>query len=185
MNIIPYLNLIPSHNREKPKFISWLSASLIQVDDTEAMLKTFEAEFDLDTAVGNQLDVVGKLVGVSRQLNFQPVSDSPIVNDAIYRRMIKAKIAKNQWDGKYETLTTIWNEFFPDIQLIVTDNQNMTVDILVFGIGDNLEREIIQAGYYIPKAQSVLYNYVFSDVTIFAFGLDNAYYSGFDVGSWI
>jgi hypothetical protein len=185
MNIVKYLNMVPSQNREKPKFISWLSVPLTILDDTETMMKEIDTDFDLDIAIGDQLDKIGHIVGVSRILNFQPISASPIVDDATYRRMILAKIAKNQWDGTYYGLTTIWDTFFPDIQLIVTDNQNMTVDVLVFGIGANLERELIQNGYYVPKAQSVKYNYLFAETKIFSYDLDNAFYAGYDVGSWI
>jgi len=185
MNIVEYLNLIPSQNREKPKFISWLSASLLMFDDAKEVLEAFTSEFDLDSAKGKQLDILGEVVGVNRYLNFQPQESSRTVDDTTYKRMLKAKIASNQWDGTIPGMSKIWDEFFPDVKLIVVDNQDMTVNVVAFGISAGIETELIQNGYYVPKAQSVSYNYFFSELTIFSYDISNDFYNGYDIGNWI
>lgn len=186
MDVNRYLNLITSQHREQPKFISFLSDPLTKVDDTVTMLKGMDADFDLDIASGVQLDVLGTIVGVSREVNFQPTDlSSPVMNDTNYKLMIKAKIAQNQWDGTLGGLFEIWQSLFPDVIILVTDNQNMTVDITLIGMGSTMQRDLVVNGYIVPRPQTVKYNFYFASSIIFGFGVDNTYFSGFDVGNWI
>jgi hypothetical protein len=67
-----YISLITSLYRTKPKFIAWLTALLTPLCQTNSLLKNFDAAFDLDQAVGVQLDILGQLIGVSRTVQFQP-----------------------------------------------------------------------------------------------------------------
>lgn len=186
MDINRYLNLITSEHREQPNFITWLSAPLQIADDTVTMLKEFDSKFDLDLAVGSQLDILGSIVGVERVVNFQPTGGiSPILDDESYKLVIKAKIAQNQWDGTLPGLTSIWSSIFPTVAIIVKDNLNMTADVALIGIGSTFERELTENGYIIPRPEGVKYNYYFTDNIIFGFDIDNSYYSGFDVGYWL
>lgn len=185
MDINRYLNLITSEHREQPKFVAWLAAPLTIADDTVNMLKEFDSKFDLDLATGNQLDILGSIVGVGRVVNFQPTIGSPVLDDSMYRLAIKAKIAQNQWDGTIPGLISIWSSIFPTVAIIIKDNLNMTADVALIGIGSTLERELTENGYIIPRPEGVKYNYYFTDNIIFGFDIDNSYYSGFDVGYWL
>jgi hypothetical protein len=74
-----------------------LEARLQPFIDLAECLNTFDAAFDLETAVGFQLDVIGQYVGLSRLLTFQPAGGlSPILDDDMYRILLKAKISKNR-----------------------------------------------------------------------------------------
>jgi len=186
MDINRYLNLITSEHRERPRFISTLSAPLSLTDDVVDALKMFDYEFDLDFATGVQLNVLGDIVGVKRTLTFQPSGGvSSILDDETYRLIIKTKIAKNQWNGTIPGLLSIWKSIFPTIELIIRDNMNMTADIVVVGLGSTLHRELVENGYVLPKPEGVRYNVYYTDNIVFAFDLDNEYFSGFDVGSWL
>lgn len=181
-----YLDLVPSENREKPKFIAWLTSALEPVDSLKNLADEMYTYFDIDNAVGVQLDIAGYIVGVERNLNFQPTVGDPYVSDDdLFRKMIKGKIAKNHWDGTNQDLLDVWESIFDDVVIILDDNQDMTVDIIVIGLGSQIEQELVENGYFVPKAQGVGYNYTFTTNLIFAFDLDNAYFSGFDNGYWI
>ncbi len=66
--------------------------------------------FDLDTATGNQLDIIGIILGRSRQLYFQPPDNfSAILDDNAYRTLLRAKIVWNQWKGSIPELYTLWD----------------------------------------------------------------------------
>ena len=69
MTLLEYLNLIPSANRQQPNFIATLSANsevAVRIQDT---LLSMIAKFDIDTATGGQLDILGEWVGVSRNIS--------------------------------------------------------------------------------------------------------------------
>lgn len=181
-----WLNLVPSENKNKAKFIQWLTDTLTPQDDLKGLADGMYMSFDVDQAVGVQLDILGEIVGVSRNLDFQPtVGDPVITDDDLYRKMIKSKIAQNQWDGTNAGIVEIWNSIFDDINIIPQDNQDMTVTFLIVGLGSQIEQELVENGYFVPKAQGVGYNYLFSVNVVFAFDIDNAFYSGFDVGYWL
>ena len=157
-----YLKLVTSKHWDKPKFLAWLTANLDVIDDADTAIMAIDADFDIDSAVGNQLDVIGLLVGRSRTLDFQPSVASPTLDDATYRFVLKAKVAQNQWDGTILGLYKIWEAVFPLTSIKVTDNQDMSCDILFVGQNfTDLQRELLSHGYVIPKAQSVAFSYAF------------------------
>jgi len=61
-----YLNLLIFQYQDKPKLKAEITALLEQHESTYNYLSTVESEFDLDTARGVQLDVIGRIVGLSR-----------------------------------------------------------------------------------------------------------------------
>lgn len=123
--IADYLALIPPHNQGKANFIATVATALSPLADANAELSGMLADFDLDTAVGAQLDVIGEWVGVTRRLDtpitdvyfaldgdgslgfdrgvwLGPGGDATGVNmldDETYRLLLRLKIAANSWDG--------------------------------------------------------------------------------------
>lgn len=156
MTIQPYLDLITSEHKTKSKFTAWLSAALNIVSDTTTMTQNMPSDFDIDNAIGVQLDILGPIVGRSRNLNFQPSDgSSPTLDDKNYRIALKAKIAQNQWDGTIPGIYDIWNNLFPDLPINVVDNQNMTMSVLINGTVDPVINEMVASGYIIPKPMGV------------------------------
>lgn len=139
-----YLKLVTSQHYDKPKFITWLTANLDILDDADTIIKNIDAAFDIDSALGSQLDTMGQVLGVSRYLTFQPSVDSPTLDDEAYRFVLKAKIAQNQWDGTAPGLTDLWNNLFPLAPINIVDNQDMTCDITFISQNfTTLQRELI------------------------------------------
>lgn len=155
MAIDSYLEFITSQHKNKPKFIAWLSVPLTLIDEGMAAANSIASSFDIDNAVGAQLDVNGQIVGRSRSLNFQPADSSPSLDDTNYRIALKAKIAQNQWDGTIPQIYAIWNSLFPDISLNIVDNQNMTMSAYVDGQLEPVVTEMIAVGYIVPKPAGV------------------------------
>jgi phage gp36-like protein len=83
--------------------------------------------FDINTAVGVQLDIVGKYVGASRnQQGTAPLGDDE------FRIVIKTKIAKNSCDQTYAAIDNyIWFFFKDPLQnkprIWLIDNLDMTM----------------------------------------------------------
>ncbi|MDQ7094228.1 DUF2612 domain-containing protein [Desulfosporosinus sp. PR] len=180
-----YLNLITSEHQNKPKLAAWLAAPLSILDDGTSLANNLSTYFDIDTAVGVQLDMLGDIVGIKRTVNFQPTDgSSPVLDDTTYRLVLHAKILRNMWDGTLPSLYTMWDILFTDAYLIVRDNQNMTMDAFIIGLSSQLQKDLTTNGYLIPKPQGVQIYCSYSDTALFAFGVESTDLKGFDEGTW-
>jgi hypothetical protein len=156
--IQPYLNLITSQHRTKPKFNDWLYTALSTVYDGISATESINDAFDIDRAKGSQLDVIGEILGRSRYLPFQPGNGfSPTLSDDNYRIALKAKVIQNGWDGTIPSIYSIWYSLFSDLTMNIVDNQNMTMSVLIDSNTqmDTVITEMIAAGYIVPKPAGV------------------------------
>ena len=153
-----YLDLIVPEHR-KPKLLQWLECLLEKISDIEHCAETIQICFDLDTAKGKQLDILGELVGRQRELSFQPTKNkTSVLEDDIYRTVIRAKIGINQWNGTIPSVYELWNNLFPDYKLYLKDNQDMSMDTVVVGDLTELEKELVHNGYIVPRPEGVKQN---------------------------
>lgn len=178
-----YLGLLTSQYQNCPKLISWLSTLLQPFLDAYELVTSEYWFFELDNAQGVQLDTLGQLIGAGRVVGFQPSGGvSPVLDDATYRILLKAKIAQNQWDGQLSSLYSIWSALFPGGIIYFVDNQNMTATIVLAGAFTSIIQDLIVNGLIIPRPEAVLYNFTFSTLPIFGFDQDNSFVAGFDKG---
>lgn len=179
-----YLRLLTSEYQNSPKLNAFLTAMLQKFDDISQCQVVMDMAFDVDNAVGAQLDVLGVIVGASRVVGFQPSGGaSPQLDDATYRIYIKARAALNQWDGTMDGLQAVWATLFPGGRIIIGDNQNMTATIFLSGQFSAIVQDLITNGYIVPRPEGVLYTYVFGGPH-FGFDLNNSLIAGFDVGTF-
>lgn len=208
-----YLNLITSAWRQKPNFIATVTIDVSVQLRVQFLLNAMLALFDLDLATGEQLDVIGQWVGISRNVSipitgvyfswdgaytvgwdygvWQPnlaPTNITVLPDDVYLTLIRAKIAANQWDGTTTGAYAIWDAVFPTITILIQDNQNMSYDLaLVGGIVDSLTLALILGGYIPLKPEGVRVNEYFIPVDtnpLFGWDLDTAYIGGWDSASW-
>lgn len=162
MNNDKYLNKVTSQHKTKPKFMSWLNANLSTIDGITKLLMDLDYHFDIYNAKGKQQDIIGEIVGVSRILDFQPADgSSPVLDDDIYRTLQLAKISINHWDGTIPGAVELWRNLFPNYQIIIQDNQDMSMNLHVIGLESSLEKELISKGYIAPKPEGVKIHYDF------------------------
>lgn len=179
-----YVNLLTSQYQNSPKLIAFLTMLLKKFDDVSQCQVAMDMAFDLDNAMGAQLDILGVIVGANRLVGFQPSAGvSPRLDDATYRLYLKARAAMNQWNGTINGLQGIWATLFPGGQIIIADNQNMTATVFMAGLFTSIQQDLISNGYIVPRPQGVLYTYVFGGPT-FGFDLNNTFIAGFDVGKF-
>jgi hypothetical protein len=205
-----YTGLVTPEHR-KPRFLDYLSAFLTKID-INTLVSSFDVNFDIDTAVGVQLDILGEYVGQGRTVNFNPTNgSSATLDDYYYRFLLKGKIIENLWDGTMETLIELLDFVFPgtstcyyyynvanfgisqrisntidsrDFKISVVDNQDMTMTVYIQGNMPSIYRDLIEHGYIIPKPQSVGVNFVFVTNVIFGYDYDSDTVSGYDKGYW-
>ena len=122
MTVDEYLALVPSQHADKPRFMATLRAFLEPLCAMQELATQMGNAYDVDTAVGEQLDVIGRWVGIARSA--PGILDGFIFTwddtertgwdngiwegyaagayelpDDLYRTQIKAKIIANRWDG--------------------------------------------------------------------------------------
>jgi hypothetical protein len=179
-----YLNLIPSPNNQQPKFTAWAQAATQIFVDQQVCVNELINAFNINTAIGAQLDIIGELVGVSRQLNFIPIGYSPILTDTLYQTILYAQILKNQWDGTISKVYSFWSQYLPNYPIAIIDNQDMTMTVWIAGMS-GFQQQITAAGYYVPKPAGVGINYIFGNGPFFAWDTESTYLQGWDQAVWL
>jgi len=186
-SIQSYLNMITSQYQNSPKFLEWLRAVLLIIDDIAVCANAMPDYFDIDKAVGVQLDVIGIILGQLRTLQFQPTDGSPAqLDDATYRKVLKLKTLTNYWDGSAGEIYLAWKTVFPDVDLVVTDNQDMTATVVFTGGLSQIVIDMIDQDLIIPRPEGVQYNFggTVAVLPIFTYDSDNVYFKGYDEGIW-
>lgn len=189
-DVTPYLNLVTSEHRYKPKFIAMLTEYLQPIADGVAVANSLVTMFDIDTALGLQLDIIGLWVGRSRSLSvpisdvyfafddgpgfdsgilrgvFDPQTQLLFLPDAQYRTLLKATIAANHWDGTifgaYEAYAIMFGP--GGYTMLIIDFQDMSMDLVLGGpVPDAVTLALFLGGYLSLKPVGVrVRNYIVS-----------------------
>lgn len=183
LSLYYYLALVTSEYRMATNFLANLTSSIQLFEDVMTCNGLMTEAFDLGSAAGVQLDVLGQIAGVSRTVNFQPSdSVSPVLDDTTYRILIQATIAANQWKGTQSELYPIWQTLFPGGSIVIQDEQNMSCVIILSGVFTSIVQDLITNGYIVPRPEGVNYSYTFSTLPVFGTDESNAFIAGVDVG---
>lgn len=182
-----YTDLITSEHNKRPNFVAVVQALTQPLADCTQALEALPVAFSLDNAVGVQLDAVGRWVGLSRVITVpldQPFFswDTPgkgwnqapwkrpytsdvgmsSLDDDAYRTALKAKVAKNYWQGTNEELEAILADALLDLGVILVpvDHMDMTVTIHIQGELSPQMLQMVERGFITPKAMGVRINNV-------------------------
>lgn len=147
--IADYTARITPWQSNRPRFVETVTEVLLPIADVGATVAGLPADFDLDTAIGAQLDAVGQWVGRSRAVPIPLVGiyfawddplrgwdlgvwkgpyDTPVgitsLDDETYRRLLRAIILAKRWDGTIPGAQATFDTFFvdPDTHVFVQDN---------------------------------------------------------------
>lgn len=210
-----YTSLITSEHNQRPNFLATVAALVQPMVDLQNLYEVSTGElFDLDQAVGQQLDFVGAWIGQARTIPiplpntffswgiaglgwgqgawFGPGNSSTglsILPDDQYRTLLRAVIAQNNWDGTVPGIYAIWAIVFAlnGFQLLVQDNQNMTMTVLILALNvDIITLALLTNGFLVPRPAAVgITGYTQIQAPIFAWGEQNQTLGGWGNGSWI
>lgn len=196
-----YTDRITPEHADKPKFVALVDGITMDVSSIRALELSLVDSFDLDTAEGAQLDVIGQWVGISRNVKtpivgvyfsfdtaglgfdqgvwkgpFDPDTGLTILPDDTYRILIKAKIGANRWDGSMPGWKAIIDQIFPpETNIFVQDNGDMTMTVVVAGVVPSALFLALLTGGYLPlkpEAIGVAYYLVNSVPGSPVFGFD-------------
>ncbi|MBS9436900.1 DUF2612 domain-containing protein [Photorhabdus noenieputensis] len=182
-----YMKLIPAYHMEGKKYVRMLEAVTDIFNQNGLTTDLLISSFDLDKAVGKQLDIIGEWVGRNRMIQTPIESyyfsfdiadlgfDSGIwkgrfdsdksyikLDDDNYRVVIKAKIGANNWDGTAESFNNILSFIHSNNGLSVSfeDNLDMSFTVTIKGKSiSTITKEIIHQGYLSLKPMGITVNY--------------------------
>jgi len=174
-DISPYLARITSEHRNQPQYVAFMSVILQGLCDAKAVAQSLPGLFDLDVAVGQQLDFCGQWLGQSRTLR-EAIGNAyfswdtagqgwdqgswgtggggstiVVLPDQQYRTLLQFTAAANEWDGTIPGSYAVWDPVFAPLgfHLEITDHQDMTIEYTLVGTTpDNLTLGLYQNGYF-------------------------------------
>ena len=179
-----YTSLVTSEHNKRPNFMAMIQQDVQAYVDNINLLRNFSNLFDIDQAVGQQLDMIGVWVGISRNIAVpltgvyfafntalvgfnqgawlgigNATSGLTVLGDLDYLLLLKAKIAANHWDGTIPGAYKIWGIVFANqpFTLMIQDGQDMTMAIIVVGtINTAVTLSLIINGYITLRPAGVL-----------------------------
>ena len=204
-NLDYYKRLVTSEYRHSPRFTAMVQKLLSYGLDIDNSINNMLLAFEVDNASTAQLDILGQIVGVGRQLKFEPsaaaigevicplpaemasgevypiiytptpdklestpmltgyppaeMGEGNLLDDEVFRLMIKARIIQNTWKGTIGELYDLWDAFMgANKKLSIEDLQDMSYNIVLQGDYTQLEEELIIHAYVIPKPEGVRIN---------------------------
>ncbi len=193
-----YLARITSEYRNQPRFVAYVSALVQPLLDSQALLRSLLTTYDLDSAVGVQLDAVGKWIGRSRFLEqplngvyfsfdtiglgfdqgtwfgpFDALDGLTSLDDTTYRALLYAKRIMNNWDGTIPGIASAISALLagtsPGSTLSVVDNQDMSMTVAISGqVPPAAIIALLQGGYVPVTPSGVGPNYLITSVNLAA-----------------
>jgi hypothetical protein len=118
-----YANLLIIQYAGKEKASETIEAVVKQIIMNQLPLDV-ENAFDIDEAVGDQLDVIGKYAGVTRR------NGTITLDDDDFRTFIKLKIIQNTSGSSLYEIQNLINTFFAE-EIYVFDYQTMRISYLI------------------------------------------------------
>jgi len=130
------LDYVTSEHSDKPRYMQTVALSVQPYIDSENVALSYRTLFDLDTAVGEQLDMLGQWVGITRYIAepidlFFSLDHSDLgfdagkwqtphelsmrlvrLDDEHYRILLRARIVSNHWDGTIPGAYKAWDTLF-------------------------------------------------------------------------
>lgn len=162
MTLYEYLALIPAFNANKPRFVNMLAALIQPLMDAQAVLDALVSDFDLDVAVGVQLDILGQWIGRTRYLQtpltgvyftlhaegdafmrdgfdqgvwlgpYDPTTGIIAMPDDTYRKILKLQAIANEWDGTIPSIQAAFNAVYPGV--VVNDRGDVPGGLMVMDV---------------------------------------------------
>ena len=200
--------LLITQEFQTPNFLALVNLLTEGFNEVKCMANFFPSYFDLDIAEGQQLDVLGEWIGISRIISpgistaffswgtpglgwgqgyWAGVGSSAGITslpDDVYRTLLYTKIALNHWDGSIPGIVNGLKNAFPTNTIVVTDNQDMSMVVDILGVVTPLTKALFAGGYFdiVPAGVSITYD---TNTIIFGWGLETIDMKGWSQGSWL
>lgn len=179
------INRIYAQYRNKPKVVAWYGITRQLADEIATTCLQIRNTYNIYTAAGAELDVIGKIVVVPRNfLGYVPLNPGMFaepdgdefgdesamfsalsidqdsqMSDELYRLAIRSKIVKNNSAATIDDILFSMNFLLPDANVLrVTDNEDMSFSVEFYGNITELQRWALLNANLVPKPQGVKFN---------------------------
>jgi hypothetical protein len=188
-DVSTYTSLIPSQHSDKPRYMAMVQTVCQCLVDGQNVILSLPSKFDINKAVGAQLDDVGLWVGLPRTIR-TPLPDvfftldsnnldlgldagiwwTPVApewgvsqwDDSTYRLLLIAKIHANGYKGTLPEMVDILREIFSPATVDVVEG-NMTVNVTITGTPpSSLFKFLVLDGYLPLQPAGISVTYHFS-----------------------
>lgn len=158
--------------RDKPSLRAWLDIFASLANQFEGALSLVAGSYDIDTATGHSLDVLGRVVGASRKYS------GGSMDDDTYRLILKSRIAKNVSDATLDGIAqaVAFIVGFDDVRVI--DPEDMTFSIEFGRALTSLQRSVLTNFNVVPKPQGVAFSGFEETTGTWRFGQPDAQFGG-------
>ena len=138
------------------------------------IINKFIESFNINTAIGKQLDIIGSIAGINRIHNDETLEP---IDDDTYRILIKMKLINNYSMNSIKSIVDGVYNFLND-KLVFVNNTNMTISYIIFGEKENsnIIKILTKDRNILPAPAGVYVNYIIriTDNKIFSFnGIQN------------
>lgn len=179
----------------RPKIQQWYEITRTLGCELSTVAEAIRYSYDIDDATTYELDVLGRIVdisrsyeaeieldptafgkvdsqfgGVNQQFGAAKITASQDVNNQIYRILIKAKIAKNTSDATLDSIVSALNYIVPSPNTRVIDNEDMTFTVSFGAPLDSIQRFVLDTFDIIPRPQGVGFGGYVEETAITQFG---------------
>ena len=183
---------------DKPKAVAWYNITPNIAEEIDNVYEAVRNSYDIDANDGEQLNVIGRIVNIDRSFEsqvfyepdtyfgadndasqfggidsqFESVGDtiSSEVSDAIFRVLIKAKIAKNNSDASLDGIVHALSYITNSSPIRVIDNEDMTFSVSFGTALTDIEKFVFNTFDIIPRPQGVKFLGYVDEESITQFG---------------
>ena len=170
--------------RNSPKALQWFNIPTEQTNDLFTTALAVANSYDIDTNVGEQLNVIGRIVVIGRdilqditlvvteftsdievnrsefsdpltQFSAKTIEADGTASDVYYRKMLKGKIEKNNGDATYSSIIKAVLQLEPNNQVKVLDYQDMTFQLQFRDQPEQSTLDLVNNSDIIPRPCSV------------------------------
>lgn len=158
MTVERYLTLITSEHRDRPKFQATVQTTVSPFAKVQEILRSLIPAYDVDEAVGVQLDAVALWIGATRAVPVpiagyyftwddvvadgwdngvwkgigDPDAGFSVLPDDLFRLVLKSKISANNWKGDIPgAYNTLAEAYGASDNITIKDNGNMTMTVTI------------------------------------------------------
>lgn len=166
-----YANLLIIQYLDQPRAFATIQTLVEPVIQDQLPTKV-ENAFELTTAEGVQLDVIGKYVGVTRTI--QTPQGQLTLDDTDFLTLIQMAIIRNSSGSSLNTIQNLLHQYFPG-EIFVFDHKDMRMSYLInTGVGSpTLLQFFIQEGL-LPKPMGVQLSALIYTAPLKFFGMVSA-----------
>jgi hypothetical protein len=175
---------IPGQYKNAPKAVKWFGITNTMMDSLFTAAKDVTNSYNIDNNEGEQLNIIGRVVVLTRDIlqditltvtEFTSTSDTTksefgdssaqcstleiqqdaTASDVYYRKMLKAKIEKNNGYATYDDIIKAVLRLEPNNQVKIIDNQDMTFQLRFRDQPEQSTLDIINNSDLVPRPAGV------------------------------